>query len=64
MSTLGQSHTLSVELRFDGAAPTGHVCVPGGEPQAFSGWMGLVGAVEELVSDPIPVSLPAVEPLR
>ena len=44
-------HSLCVELRFDGAAPTGHVRVTGGEPRAFSGWVGLVSAVEELVTE-------------
>ncbi len=53
MSTPGPPHTLHVELRFDGAAPTGHVRVPGEEPHAFSGWMGLVAAVEGLVTEPV-----------
>lgn len=57
MSTPGQPHTLHVELRFDGSAPTGHVRLPDGEPHAFSGWMGLVGAVEELVTEPAPVAV-------
>lgn len=55
MSTPAEPHTLHLELRFDGAAPTGHVSVPGGDPRAFSGWMGLVGTVEALVTEPQPV---------
>jgi hypothetical protein len=43
--------TVYVELRFDGAAPTGHVCLPEGGPRAFSGWMGLVCAIDELVTE-------------
>jgi hypothetical protein len=42
-------HSVHVELRFDGAAPTGQVRLADGEPRAFSGWVGLVCAVEELV---------------
>ena len=43
---------LHLELRFDGAAPTGHVRLQdSGDVRAFSGWMGLVRAVEELVGD-------------
>jgi hypothetical protein len=44
-------HTVHVELRFDCAAPTGHVRVADREPRAFSGWVGLVCAVEELVTE-------------
>ena len=43
------THSLHLELRFDGAAPVGHVCLAGGEPHAFSGWVGLVSAVDDLV---------------
>ena len=46
------SYNLHLELRFDGAAPTGHVRLPdGGDERAFSGWIGLVRAVEELVDE-------------
>jgi hypothetical protein len=44
-------HSIHLELRFDGAAPTGHLSPDGGVPRPFSGWMGLVRAVEELVSE-------------
>ena len=43
------THSLHLELRFDGAAPVGHVCLAGGEPHAFAGWVGLVSAVDDLV---------------
>jgi hypothetical protein len=42
-------HSIHLELRFDGTAPTGHVTLAGGDPRAFSGWVGLVCAVEDLV---------------
>ena len=46
-----ENHSLHVELRFDGTAPTGQVSLVDGEPRAFSGWVGLVCAVEELVTE-------------
>ena len=49
MTAPGATHNLHLELRFDGAAPVGHVCLAGGEPLAFSGWVGLVSAVDDLV---------------
>ena len=44
-------HSVHVELRFDGTAPTGNVRLADGEPRAFSGWVGLVRVVEELVTE-------------
>jgi hypothetical protein len=43
--------TIHLELRIDGAAPIGHASVEGGDPRAFSGWVGLVRTVEELVDE-------------
>ena len=54
MNVPSETHQISVELRFDGNAPTGHVCLPDGEPRTFSGWVGLVSAVESLVREPEP----------
>ncbi len=52
MSTPGQVHCIHLELRFDGSAPIGHVWSDdGGDPRTFSGWVGLVCAVEELVTE-------------
>ena len=52
MNVPGETHSIHLELRFDGAAPTGHLSLEGGgAPRAFSGWMGLVRAVEELVTE-------------
>lgn len=52
MTTPGPAHRIHLELRFDGSAPTGHVWSDdGGDPRAFSGWVGLVCAVEELVTE-------------
>jgi hypothetical protein len=44
-------HSVHIELRFDGSAPTGNVRMADGEPRSFSGWVGLVCAVEELVTE-------------
>jgi hypothetical protein len=49
MTAPDATHNLHLELRFDRAAPVGHVCLAGGEPHAFSGWVGLVSAVDDLV---------------
>jgi hypothetical protein len=52
MNDPSEPHRIQLELRIDGTAPTGHVCVAGsGQPRAFSGWVGLVRAVEELVTE-------------
>jgi hypothetical protein len=52
MTPPGQVHQIHLELRFDGAAPTGQIRMEASaEPRAFSGWVGLVCAVEELVTN-------------
>jgi hypothetical protein len=52
----GEYLSVHVELRLDGTAPTGHVRVADGEPRPFSGWVGLVCAVEALITEkPEPV---------
>jgi hypothetical protein len=51
LPNLSDHHSVHVELRFDGTAPTGQVRLAGGEPRAFSGWVGLVCTVEELVTE-------------
>ncbi|WP_028066451.1 hypothetical protein [Solirubrobacter soli] len=57
MTIPGPVHQIRLELRFDGAAPTGQIRLEASdEPRAFSGWVGLVRAVEELVTEtPEPV---------
>jgi hypothetical protein len=44
-------HSVHLELRIDGTAPAGQASLEGGDPRAFSGWVGLVRAVEELVTE-------------
>jgi hypothetical protein len=52
MTTPRQVHNIHLELHFDGTAPTGHVRgEDGGAPRSFSGWVGLVRAVEDLVTE-------------
>lgn len=41
---------IHLELHLDGPAPTGHARLAGGDPRSFSGWIGLVYAVETLIS--------------
>jgi hypothetical protein len=43
--------SIQLELHIDGAAPIGHASVDDGDPRAFSGWVGLVHAVEELLDE-------------
>ena len=43
--------TIQLELHIDGAAPTGHASREGGDSRAFSGWVGLVRTVEELLNE-------------
>jgi hypothetical protein len=43
--------SILLEVRIDGTAPTGHASLDGGEPHTFSGWVGLVRAVEELLNE-------------
>jgi hypothetical protein len=47
----GQVHSIHIELRVDGTAPTGHVRRGDDDPRAFSGWVGLVNAVEALITE-------------
>ena len=51
MNDPGEAHNIHLELRFDGAAPTGYVRLEDSAPRAFSGWVGLVCAVEDLVTE-------------
>ncbi len=51
LTNLSCHHSVQVELRFDGTAPIGHVRLADGEPRAFSGWVGLVCVVDELVTE-------------
>jgi hypothetical protein len=44
-------HSIHLELRIDGTAPAGQASLEGCDPRAFSGWVGLVRAVEELVTE-------------
>jgi hypothetical protein len=45
-----ETHEIHLELRLDGAAPTGRARLAGGEPRPFSGWIGLVCTVETLIT--------------
>ena len=45
------THSIHLELRIDGTAPTGQASLEGGGPRAFSGWVGLVSTVEALVNE-------------
>jgi hypothetical protein len=45
-----ETHEIHLELRLDGTAPTGNARLAGGDPRPFSGWIGLVCAVEALIT--------------
>jgi len=45
-----ETHEIHLELRLDGPAPTGHARLADGEPRPFSGWIGLVSAIESLIT--------------
>jgi hypothetical protein len=42
--------TICMELRLDGEMPTGHATDDDGHVKHFAGWLGLVAAIEELLS--------------
>jgi hypothetical protein len=41
---------ISLELSLDGDSLSGVASVENGEPRQFSGWLGLVSAVEALIA--------------
>lgn len=43
--------TIAIELRLDGDAPAGTVRPEGGAEKGFTGWIGLVAALDEIVDD-------------
>lgn len=53
MNASGEIHSIQLELRLDGTALTGHASVPGDVPREFSGWVGLVRVVEDLINEPV-----------
>ncbi|MDX6718656.1 MAG: hypothetical protein QOJ63_910 [Solirubrobacteraceae bacterium] len=42
---------IQIELRLDGSQPTGVATRPGSEAREFTGWMGLMSAVDALADD-------------
>lgn len=43
------AHVVQLELWFDGDSPTGRAIAHGEPQRRFTGWLGLVAAVEALV---------------
>jgi hypothetical protein len=41
---------ICVELELDGCSPTGRATLVGGDTRTFSGWVGLMAAVDRLVA--------------
>jgi hypothetical protein len=56
MKPADRPHSIHLQLRIDGTAPVGQASLNGGDPRAFSGWVGLVRAVEDLVTEDREVS--------
>ena len=48
------AQTLHIELdvRVDGDEISGHACKGDGKPKPFSGWLGLIGVLDELLTTP------------
>lgn len=45
----GELHRIHIELELDGSSPAGSAMLIGGDTRTFTGWMGLVAAVDGLV---------------
>ena len=45
-----QAQVIRIELRLSGSMPGGVATGPGGAARDFTGWMGLMSAVDALVS--------------
>jgi hypothetical protein len=46
-----QAPVIQIELRLDGSMPAGVARRPGGAAREFTGWVGLMSAVDALVVD-------------
>jgi hypothetical protein len=44
----GERDLIRIVLRLEGYSPTGRVTAVGGATRAFSGWLGLMSAVDAL----------------
>jgi hypothetical protein len=42
---------IAIDVRVDGDQITGHAGDGAGEPRPFSGWLGLIGALDRLLVD-------------
>jgi hypothetical protein len=62
MNPADRFHSIHLELRIDGTAPAGQASLEGGDPHAFSGWVGLVRAVEDLITEDTSADLLATAP--
>jgi hypothetical protein len=45
-----EATTIRMELRLDGDLPTGRASDDSGRVREFAGWLGLVAAIDELLS--------------
>ena len=53
-----QGRVIRIELRLSGSPPAGVATGPGGAARDFTGWMGLMAAVDALAAgdgDPMPL---------
>jgi hypothetical protein len=46
-----QARVIQIELRLDGSTPAGIATGPGGATRDFTGWVGLMSAVDALTTD-------------
>jgi hypothetical protein len=42
---------LEIDVRFDDDGIRGEVCLGTGPPQPFSGWLGLISTLDELINE-------------
>jgi len=47
-----QTVHIELDVRIDGDEISGHACEGEGKPKPFSGWLGLIGALDGLLSTP------------
>jgi hypothetical protein len=47
-----QTLHIALDVRVDGDEISGHACEGEGKPKPFSGWLGLIGALDGLLNTP------------
>ena len=53
---------IDIDVRIDGDQIAGHAGDGVSQPRPFLGWLGLIGALDRLMSDPYPAGMPVPDP--